>query len=68
MDSFANDTCLLSLLTDSDVFEKLHISFTPVYTCRHIYQTLNCFDDFKSYYKHNREVSQSNDQSQYDPQ
>jgi len=38
-----------------DVFDDFSFELTPVYTCKHIFETMK-LDTFKGYYKRNREI------------
>lgn len=39
-----------------NVFESVKLDFTPVYNCKHIFETLNYADNFKSFYRSHRSV------------
>jgi hypothetical protein len=38
-----------------DIFEEINFDLTSVFTCKHIFETMQ-FDTFKGYYKRNREI------------
>jgi hypothetical protein len=38
-----------------DIFDEISFDLTPVYTCKHIFETMQLFT-FKAYYKRNREI------------
>ncbi len=49
---------LCSLVT---LFERVEgVTFTPVYRCIHIYQTLCAINEFQNYYQYTRQVSTAN--------
>jgi len=48
------------IITDTvtvfDVLEQFNVELTPVYTCKHIYESMDSYEQFKGYYKRNRTI------------
>ncbi|KAL9641788.1 hypothetical protein ABK040_010476 [Willaertia magna] len=54
-------------ITIFDILENLNVELTPVYTCKHIYETMDSFEQFKGYYKRNRNIQLNHEMNHTPP-
>ncbi|EFC36637.1 exocyst complex family protein, subunit Sec15 [Naegleria gruberi] len=54
--TFPNIDIINDSLTVFDILEKYQVELTPVYTCKHIYESMDSYEQFKGYYKRNRTI------------
>ncbi|KAF0984828.1 hypothetical protein FDP41_000727 [Naegleria fowleri] len=65
--TFPNVDIINDSVTVFDVLAQHKVELTPVYTCKHIYESMDSYEQFKGYYKRNRAI-QLNHEITHPPQ
>ncbi|KAG2383087.1 hypothetical protein C9374_004424 [Naegleria lovaniensis] len=65
--TFPNVDIINDSVTVFDVLTQHKVELTPVYTCKHIYESMDSYEQFKGYYKRNRAI-QLNHEITHPPQ